>query len=134
MRRPILRVLLVENDPDTQAVFQMFLEQSGHAVRAVATVAAALAELAAATWDVLIADIGLADGTGWDLLHAAREQGLRPPGLAIAMSGYGMAADRARSAAAGFAHHLVKPVDLDTVEALLAGVTRPDAAAPSRAR
>ena len=115
-----LRVLLVENDPDTQAIFRLFLQQGGHEVRAVDTVAEALAALAATTFDVLIADIGLADGTGWDLMHAVRERGLRRPRVAIAMSGYGMAADRARSAAAGYAQHLVKPVDLDTIDAVLA--------------
>ena len=127
-----LRVLLVENDPDTQAIFRLFLQQSGHEVRAVDTVAAALAALAETRFDVLIADIGLADGTGWDLMHAVRERGLLRPRVAIAMSGYGMAADRARSAAAGYAQHLVKPVDLDTIDAVLAAAVPDTQGSPRR--
>lgn len=114
-----LRVLLVENDPDTQEVFRLFLAQCGHQVRAASTVADALAALADADFDVLLADIGLADGTGWDLMDEAARRGLRRPTYAVAMSGYGMAADRARSLAAGFAQHLVKPIDLEVIEGQL---------------
>jgi len=114
--RATLRVLLVENDPDTQEVFRLFLAQCGHEVQAVTTVAAALAAMAGTRFDVLLADIGLADGTGWDLMEEASRRGLPRPAYAVAMSGYGMAADRARSLAVGFAQHLVKPVDLDAIE------------------
>ncbi len=120
LRSPSLRVLLVENDPDTQEVFRLFLLQHGHEVRSAATVEGALAAMAESHFDVLLADIGLSDGTGWDLLDEVARRGLHRPRYAIAMSGYGMAADRARSTAAGYAQHLVKPVDLDTIEAQLA--------------
>ena len=115
-RSPALRVLLVENDPDTQEVFRLFLAQCGHDVRTTSTVAGALDAMAECRFDVLLADIGLADGTGWDLMHEVGRRGVHRPGYAIAMSGYGMAADRARSLAAGFAQHLVKPVDLEAIE------------------
>lgn len=115
-RTPALRVLLVENDTDTREVFRLFLAQCGHDVRTASTVAGALAALTESRCDVLLADIGLADGTGWDLMHEVDRRGVQRPGYAIAMSGYGMAADRARSLAAGFAQHLVKPVDLEAIE------------------
>ncbi len=68
-----------------------------------------------AKFDVLISDIGLPDGDGWELMERLRE---KMPGLkAIAMSGYGMRADLAKSEAAGYAAHIVKPfgpMELDT--------------------
>jgi CheY-like chemotaxis protein len=113
-----LRIFLVENDPDTRAVFAMYLARLGHAVQAVETLAEALAELARSQHDVLIADIGLPDGTGWDLMRLLREDGAAPP-FAVAMTGYGMAADRAKSREAGFRHHLVKPIDSQKIRAIL---------------
>jgi len=114
-----LRIFLVENDPDTRQFFSLYLERIGHAVHAVATLADALADLARERYDVLIADIGLSDGTGWDLMRLLREEGVPRPPYAIAMTGFGMSADRARSLAEGFRHHLVKPIDSKKVLALL---------------
>lgn len=66
--------------------------------------------------DVLISDIGLPDGDGWELLRTAE---LRQPVFAIAMSGFGMNADRSKSKAAGFRHHLLKPFQPDELEGVL---------------
>ena len=115
-----LRIFLVENDPDTRQFFTMYLEQIGHEVHSVSTLADALADLARERYDVLIADIGLSDGTGWDLMRLLREDGVPHPPYAIAMTGFGMGADRARSLAEGFRLHLDKPIDSKIVRALLA--------------
>ena len=64
---------------------------------------------------MLISDIGLPDGDGWELLRRVH---LPRPVYAIAMSGFGMNADHLRSREAGFCHHMLKPFttsDLDTV-------------------
>jgi len=66
--------------------------------------------------DVVISDIGLPDGSGWELPQRLTLP-YRP--FAIAMSGFGMREDRERSRAAGYRHHLVKPMDLEALEALL---------------
>ena len=108
---PGLRIFLVENDADTRRIFGMLLERMGHSVRSVETLADALAELATARYDVLIADIGLSDGTGWDLLRLMREDNIPQPPYAIAMSGFGMSADRTRSLSEGYREHFVKPID-----------------------
>jgi CheY-like chemotaxis protein len=68
------------------------------------------------TFDLLISDIGLPDGSGIELLH--RLQG-RAPLKAIALSGYGMEDDVRRSHDAGFAAHLVKPVDFRQLQDLI---------------
>lgn len=67
-------------------------------------------------FDVLLSNIGLPDGNGWDLI---REVGKSRPAYAIAMSGFGTKADCERSAEAGFGHHLVKPVSVAELAALL---------------
>jgi DNA-binding response OmpR family regulator len=65
---------------------------------------------AARAVDLLVFDLALPDGNGWDLLARVRERCDAP---AIALSGYGMDADVRRSAAAGFAAHLTKPLRFD---------------------
>jgi CheY-like chemotaxis protein len=101
-----LRILVVENHPDTVKWLQLLLEDMGHAVGTAGSVAEARTALQQESWEVLISDIGLPDGTGWELLETSK---LRQPTYSIAMSGFGMNADTARSLAAGFRHHLLKP-------------------------
>ncbi len=69
--------------------------------------------------DLVLLDVGLPDLDGYQVARRIREQ----PGFAdlplIAMTGYGQEEDRRRSAAAGFDHHLVKPVDFDSLVSLI---------------
>jgi CheY-like chemotaxis protein len=76
-----------------------------------------LAVLRTGAHDVLISDIGLPDQSGWGLLTQAK---LRHPIFAIAMSGFGTNADSARSQAAGYRHHLLKPFKTAELDKLLA--------------
>jgi CheY-like chemotaxis protein len=74
--------------------------------------------------DVALLDIGLPVMDGYELAHrlqAAAEQDAHWHGrlTLIALTGYGEQGDRERSRAAGFAHHLVKPVDLDDLMELM---------------
>jgi two-component system CheB/CheR fusion protein len=73
---------------------------------------------------VLISDVGLPDGTGWDLLTRLREEKLPHPGFAVAASGFGSPADREQSKAAGFRHHLLKPFSPDDLDRLLEEAAR----------
>lgn len=116
-----LKVFVVENHDDTRWMLTQLLSHWGHAVSSASTMHEALEALPQADPDVVVSDIGLPDGDGWQLM---RELHLSHPVYAIAMSGYGMAADRERSAAAGFRHHLVKPMDLDKLEGLLGEAAR----------
>lgn len=101
-----MRIFLVENHPDTLAFLRRHLQRAGHEVETAETLADALRDLPASPRDVLLADLGLPDGDGWSLLE---QLGSARPPLAIAMSGYSSPEDRARSQAAGFQEHLVKP-------------------------
>lgn len=114
MKSNTLKFFVVENHQDTLDAIQGFLEAQGHTVESAPDMKSALKRAPGSQFDVLISDIGLPDGDGWELMKALREQ---IPGLkAIAMSGYGMRADLDRSKSAGFAAHLIKPfgpVELD---------------------
>jgi PAS domain S-box-containing protein len=111
-----LRILLVEDHEDTRQVFQAILSQKGHAVKSVATGAAALALAAAQTFDLVISDLGLPDLSGTELMTILRDRySLR----GIALSGYGMEEDIRKSKSAGFDHHLTKPVDPAKIDQLL---------------
>ena len=111
-----LRIFIVENHDDTRFLLGLLLEQLGHTVFSVATMTEALRTVPGARCDVLISDVGLPDGNGWELL---RNLGADRPRYAIAMSGFGMSADRERSRAVGYRHHLLKPVEPNQLESLL---------------
>jgi signal transduction histidine kinase len=75
-RRTPRRVLLVEDHPDSREFMQALLESDGHTVDVAEDVAVATAKLAsnAQPYDVMVSDIGLPDGSGWDLIAVARKQ------------------------------------------------------------
>ena len=109
-----LRILLVEDHPDTAAVMADLLDGFGHQVTVAGGVAAALAAVADLAngggrppLDLVISDLGLPDGNGQELMRElSRRYGLK----GIALSGYGMEEDRTRSLQAGFSRHLTKPI------------------------
>lgn len=115
-RKGQLRVFIVENHEDTRFLLGLLLEQLGHTVASAGTVQEALDNIPGSRSDVLISDVGLPDGNGWELLVRLGDQ--RPP-YAVAMSGFGMSSDRERSLAAGYRHHLLKPVEPNQLERLL---------------
>jgi signal transduction histidine kinase len=103
-----LRVLLVEDHPDTAEQLTRLLTRAGHKVSCVASVREGLERGRNGGFDILISDLGLPDGTGYDLMRdLARSQHI--PG--IALSGFGMKEDVENSIAAGFSRHFTKPVD-----------------------
>lgn len=110
-----LKILLVEDDEDTRTALKSFMVSLGHEVSDVADVSHALADLQRTDYDLLLSDIGLPDGTGWELLQRAQ----RPKLFGVAMSGFGLNADRARSREAGFRHHLMKPFEPGALEGIL---------------
>ncbi|HEX6862148.1 MAG TPA: ATP-binding protein, partial [Thermoanaerobaculia bacterium] len=116
-----LRLLLVEDHPDTAEAMAELLRSLGHGVRVAMSVAAGLDAAAAeigsgAGIDLVISDLGLPDGTGMDLMRElVSRYGLR----GIALSGYGSEDDVRRSLEAGFARHLTKPVNFKALEAVI---------------
>lgn len=104
-----VRVLLAEDHEDTARILSMLLTRAGFKVSVTHSVAEAVRHAADQQVDVLVSDIGLPDGTGYELMRRLRQA--HPHLLGVAMSGFGMDEDIRKSSAAGFGEHLVKPVD-----------------------
>lgn len=107
------KILLVDDHADTRNSFKALLERRGHEMEIAGSVAEARLKMENGNFHLLISDIGLPDGSGYDLMQVPG----RPPGmLAIAVSGYGMREDVARSHDAGFSKHLTKPLRIGDLE------------------
>ena len=106
-------MLVVEDDPDARELVTVVLESSGIEVRAVETVAEALAVLESYTPTVICSDIGLLDQDGYALIRSIRSlPDPRKNGIpAIALTAFGRHDDRTRALVAGFNVHLTKPVE-----------------------
>lgn len=115
-------ILLVENHEDTITYVRRFLEHYGHEVRVGRTIHEALQRVDEKEPDVILSDIGLPDGDGWDLLQQLRR---KTKAYAIAMTGYGSRADLDRSLAAGYQDHLVKPFTPDKLLSALQRAQQP---------
>ena len=112
-----MKMLVVDDNEDTCAMLKLLLHASGFEVRTAGSVSEALKAFADEPFDVLLSDIGLPDGSGWDLLRALRQRASPP--FAIAMSGFGMPLDLDSSAEVGFRVHLVKPIDWPDLKRVL---------------
>lgn len=110
------RVLLVDDHLDTCRGMERLLKRRGYEVETAHTVAEALTCARGEPFDLLISDIGLPDGTGFELMEALRRDG-GPPG--IALSGFGMESDIDKSREAGFSEHLIKPVNIEQLDAAM---------------
>jgi CheY-like chemotaxis protein len=115
-----VRVLLVEDDPDTLAVTSMLLRGT-YEVATAETISQALNQLRDHDFDLLISDISLPDGSGLDLMREMRERqkGVR----GIALSGFGSQEDVRRARLAGFSVHLTKPVSFPRLETTIREIT-----------
>jgi signal transduction histidine kinase len=111
------RILLVDDHLDSLRPMQLFLEAIGYKVMTAESVEAALRIAAQEKFDLLVSDLGLPDGSGEDLIRNLQANGYKIPG--IALSGYGMEQDLARSRAAGFQVHLIKPVSPQHLEMVI---------------
>jgi PAS domain S-box-containing protein len=110
-------ILLVEDHADTRQCMQRLLEFRGHTVRSAEDAQSAIELSEGEEFDLLIADLGLPDRSGLELLGELRQ---RAPALpAIALSGFGLPNDVVNSKEAGFIAHFVKPVDLQKLHAAI---------------
>ena len=113
------RILVVDDNVDAAESLSRLLRLQAHEVRVEYDGLAALAAARDMNPDVVLLDIGLPKLDGLEVARSlrARDDGPRP--LLVAMTGFGQAEDRARTAAAGFDHHLTKPVDPKLLQTLL---------------
>ncbi len=110
-------IVLVEDHDDVALSLTLVLEQAGHRVSRFADGRSALAAAAALAPDVVLIDIGLPGMSGLEVLAGMRQQ----PGLghALFICSSGLPPAVPTSAAAGFDHYLVKPIDIDELLALI---------------
>jgi two-component system CheB/CheR fusion protein len=114
------RVLVVDDNRDSIESLALLLRMQGHEVTTAYDGPSALEKAAAWRPDVVLLDIGLPMMNGYEVAQRLRQQpGLEKTVLA-ALTGYGQQEDRRRSKAAGFDHHLTKPVDLPVLQAVVA--------------
>ena len=112
------RVLVVDDNRDSAQTLALMLELQGHEVRLGFDGAAALTEAHAFAPDIVFLDSGMPGMDGYAVCRALKA-GLGAP-LVVAQTGWGDSAQRQRAREAGFDEHLVKPVDLQAVNDLLA--------------
>jgi CheY-like chemotaxis protein/nitrogen-specific signal transduction histidine kinase len=117
-----LKVMVVDDNVDLAAAVGAAVQQLGHEVSVIHRAGAALAALSTRPPDVALVDIGLPEMDGYELARRVRARATGPRVFLVAVTGYGDASYRARSLDAGFDAHVVKPLDLPALQALLGGV------------
>jgi CheY-like chemotaxis protein len=112
-----MRVLAVDDDEDTLEMLSLFLRRAGAEIVVASSAAAALEARERFRPDVLVADIGMPEVDGYELLRRVRSLGAERGGLtpAIALTAYAGEADRARALRSGFQAHLPKPIEPDAL-------------------
>ncbi|MDP9124564.1 MAG: response regulator [Pseudomonadota bacterium] len=115
------RVLLVDDNVDAVESMEILLQAFGYEVATAIHPDLALAQLESFAPAAAVIDIGLPGMDGYQLAAEIRRRLAGRPLRLIAFTGYGGADDVAKAIAAGFDAHLVKPVEIDRLLALLAG-------------
>lgn len=111
-----LRILLVEDHRDTRHAMSRLLTHFGHQTSVADSTRRALEMMASQRFDLVLCDIGLPDGSGYDVISRAKAKG---PIKAVAITGFGTDEDIRRSKEAGFDFHLIKPVDFHELRTVL---------------
>ena len=116
-----LRLLVVEDEPDTRDAIARFLQDYGAAVVAVGSAGEALERLWGDAYDILISDIGMPDTDGYELIRAlrARETGSGRRLPALAVTAFTREEDQERALREGFSGYLPKPVNTARLLSLL---------------
>ena len=117
-----LRVLVIDDNPDSADSMAMLIQMHGHEARAEHSGAAALATADQFRPDVVILDIAMPVLDGFEVAARLRELRNGDHMVLVALTGYGQEQDLRRSKEAGFDHHMVKPIDLRELESLLASL------------
>jgi len=114
------RILIADDNQDGAESLAMLLELAGHEVRVAFLGEAALSLAKEFRPHTALLDIGMPDLSGYQVAEALRREPWGASIQLIALTGWGQESDRRQSREAGFDHHLVKPVDLEQVAALIA--------------
>jgi len=130
--RRAFRILVVEDNRDGARMLARVLRLEGHETRVVHDGTSAVAAALEFRPDVVLSDIGLPGMNGYEVAATLKRNHQMTRALFVAVSGYGRKVDLSLSKAAGFDHHLTKPLDVAHLNAILTDHTggRADACAP----
>jgi PAS domain S-box-containing protein len=118
------RILVVDDNKDSARSLAMLLETLGHKTRTAYDGVEAFNEADSFRPDVVLLDLGLPKINGYDTCRQIRQQDWGKDMTIIALTGWGKSEDRLKSQETGFDAHLVKPVELNVLRALLAKLER----------
>jgi two-component system CheB/CheR fusion protein len=104
-------VLLIEDNRDARETFRMMLELAGHKVLEAEEGHSGLKLLRSELPDIAVIDVGLPGIDGYKIASRFRQDPQSRGVMLVALTGYGTPEARERSRAAGFDHHLIKPID-----------------------
>jgi PAS domain S-box-containing protein len=111
-----LRILLVEDHRDTRHTLSRLLTHFGHQISVADNTRSALEIMASQEFDAVLCDIGLPDGSGYEVISQAKR---KRPIKTVAITGFGTDEDLRRSKEAGFDFHIVKPIDFHELRNVL---------------
>jgi CheY-like chemotaxis protein len=111
-----LRILIVEDHGDTLEALSRLLTHFGHEISVADDAQSARKIIASKEFDVVLCDIALPDGSGYDVIAEVKR---KRPVKAVALTGFGAPHDIERGKEAGFDFHLTKPVDFHELRAVL---------------
>lgn len=117
-----LEILVVDDHEQSASALIKFLGKDGHIVTGANHPRIALELVHAQIFDLIISDISMPQMDGWELM--TKVWAAQPRVRAIALSGLGYANDVEKSAKAGFALHVTKPVDMATIRRAMHGLFR----------
>jgi CheY-like chemotaxis protein len=118
--------VVCDDNVDAADAMGLLLESLGAPARVCYGGAQALAAVYEAPPDLVLLDIGMSGMDGYEVARRLQQHSGRARMTVVALTGWGQPEDRQRALAAGFDHHLLKPLDMDALAALLAGLPRRD--------
>jgi CheY-like chemotaxis protein len=113
------RVLVADDNEDAGESLAMLLRLDGHEVQVTNNGTDAVSLFDKMQPDVVILDIGMPGLSGYEVAGRIRGRDAGKEAMLIAVTGWGQQADKARASQAGFDHHFTKPVEPDSLSALL---------------
>jgi CheY-like chemotaxis protein len=117
---PARRVLVADDNRDGAEIMSLLLQQYGYEVNIAHTGTEALTLAAQSAPEIAILDIGMPGMSGYEVARQIRAEAWGKHMMLIALTGWGQEEDKKKAFEAGFDHHLIKPIDPDALEALMA--------------
>jgi PAS domain S-box-containing protein len=114
-----IKVLAVDDEPDSLRIVERILVQSGATVRTASSMQQALGAFADFSPDVVLSDIGMPEHDGYELIERLRSSLLGKGVPAVALTALARPQDRTRALRAGFQLHVAKPVDAEELVAVV---------------